>query len=261
MARMQIRGAVLYAPGAWGPAVPVSGAAVEIVDIDEGGNGDDVVFTGTTDGEGVYQGETEEWVDPNKKKLRIFRSEMEMSVPDVLLLKARVSDGPHVQEFAPLTMTGSNVNLLIVNWSPYPIGRVNGQECRSASEIQDRAMEAIQAGAAQVTIQVSDPAAAPLVDLTQTTDQLRTWLAEKLRIDPSAIRRVFGDDSAAALLATTALVRAASIDPATESSAAATSVAIALILVLTVFHDYSRVTAKATTDAEGRQAVQFILDR
>lgn len=75
--------------GAFPPAV---GATVEIFDVDTGGNGDDLIWSGQTDSNGAFSGTSSNWEDYNA--IRILPGtpfSRDQQVPDLLLLKAVVS--------------------------------------------------------------------------------------------------------------------------------------------------------------------------
>ena len=132
MATLQLKGKVLHMPGSWGQAVPVSGASIKVIDIDKPGQGssDDVIWTGTTDSNGNFQGQSSEWQD--RKKITIpgyFKGTPPKWIPphdewvpdltDIISLKAEITHGTH-QVSLPLMYIndGTPSPPLVVPWGP-----------------------------------------------------------------------------------------------------------------------------------------------
>lgn len=87
MAILTFNQQVRYFPG----IVPCADATVTVYDVDAGGNGDDVIYTGTTDSEGFFRGQSREWVDTNTARVPIgFGRSISQAVPDVLVLQVRI---------------------------------------------------------------------------------------------------------------------------------------------------------------------------
>ncbi len=63
MAKLKLKGKVTYPPGPWGNNKPVKGAKIKITDIDAPGRTNDVIWEGTTENDGVFQGTSKEWQD------------------------------------------------------------------------------------------------------------------------------------------------------------------------------------------------------
>ena len=62
---LNIRGRIMAFTGNEG----LQYATDEVFDLDKGGNGDDEIFTGSTDANGYVQGQSSEWVDRNTVKI------------------------------------------------------------------------------------------------------------------------------------------------------------------------------------------------
>lgn len=120
MASLTIAGRVQYMPGPWGLNKALAGAQVELFDIDLGG-GDDRIWQGSTDAEGRFSGNSDEWQD--KKTLRVFDPRVgrwvETQVPDpsdVLLLKLRVTAQGRQHEVMPYLYNAPVQLPVIVPW-------------------------------------------------------------------------------------------------------------------------------------------------
>lgn len=62
MAHISLQGKVFYMPGPWGMAVPATGVSLSVFDKDIG-NADDLIWSGSTDAKGAYQGTSSDWRD------------------------------------------------------------------------------------------------------------------------------------------------------------------------------------------------------
>ncbi|MEZ4363145.1 MAG: lipoxygenase family protein [Kofleriaceae bacterium] len=125
MAETFVTGRVYYPPGYWGAARPCRGVRVEILDKDLG-NPDDVLWTGTTNGDGEFTAASDaRWRDHVNARVRVpwpppFYRDIEVDDPsDVKLLMARVTEGGHQHTFVPLAMTpnGKLLAPLVVPWA------------------------------------------------------------------------------------------------------------------------------------------------
>jgi hypothetical protein len=86
MTTLNIGGRVLY-----GDLVsPVKGARVRIYDVDTGGDGDDLIFDEIADFEGRFSGTSESWEDENTQRISTRLGNIDLKVPDALLLHAQV---------------------------------------------------------------------------------------------------------------------------------------------------------------------------
>ncbi|MBI4468421.1 MAG: twin-arginine translocation signal domain-containing protein, partial [Acidobacteria bacterium] len=115
------RGRVVY-PGPEGAGV--AGASVEIVDLDTGGDGNDLIWSTTTDAEGGFGGFLAGWNDAGTSRdaASLYGSSFpaDPEVTDVPLYKAVIRQGAYVQEFPlPSLMEGENtIPPLVVRWVP-----------------------------------------------------------------------------------------------------------------------------------------------
>lgn len=123
MSETHVKGRVLYQPGIWGAARPAAGVKVEVLDQDVG-NPDDVLWTGTTDGNGWFTADSDTpWRDRIKVQVLTrrppFHEEREIDDPaDVKLLMVRITEGSDQQTFAPLALSpgGDLAAPLVLRW-------------------------------------------------------------------------------------------------------------------------------------------------
>ncbi len=129
MAPLLLHGRVLHMPGSWGRAVPAQGVIIKIIDIDEPGNPDDLIFTGKTDEYGYFEGETTEWRDRKKTEMWVqdnwWRGHWEEGeVPDLtdaLILQAQIKQGKHETKLQFVYVDDQTMSPpLIVPWGPPP---------------------------------------------------------------------------------------------------------------------------------------------
>lgn len=116
MATHLIHGKVSYAPGAWGTGVPVPYATVQIWDRDLGGDGHDLIWEGTTNAHGHFEGMSREWIDANTARLRFQGRELEVLVPDFGSFYYRIIHAGHDSGEISLPQLGEfNAT---VDWGP-----------------------------------------------------------------------------------------------------------------------------------------------
>lgn len=147
MAALNIRGRVMCFPG----TVPLRGATVEIIDVDKGGNGDDIIFTGTTDDNGYFQGTSNDWKDRNTEQVTTPWGSHDIEIPDILMLMARIRKDTRDTGRIPFALALSSTPItaivpIVVPWS-CSVGRkpkVNGVECNDGYELQVKARAAFE---------------------------------------------------------------------------------------------------------------------
>ena len=117
MAKLKLRGRVVHMPGYWGDELPVAGAKVRIVDVDQPGKGDDVIWSGTTGGSGEFQGTSKEWQD--SLTLR-FPSRIRIPDPtDVLMLQAHITHAGRETRLPFTYVSDREISPdLVVPWGP-----------------------------------------------------------------------------------------------------------------------------------------------
>lgn len=129
MPQVNVKGKVVYRPGPWGSGVAARNAAVQVIDVDLPGGGDDTVWTGTADGGGAFSGTTSEWQDTRTLTVWVpnlpppfgpgggrWESRTEPDPSDVLALKVRVTAGGRSQDFFPFA---NNAPVpLVLPWGP-----------------------------------------------------------------------------------------------------------------------------------------------
>ena len=69
---------------------PAKGARVRIYDADTGGDGDDLIFDQVTDPSGRFSGTSIDWEDQNSQRVSTPLGNVDLKVPDALLLRAQV---------------------------------------------------------------------------------------------------------------------------------------------------------------------------
>ena len=110
MAKLNIAGVVQYAD-----LSPVHGAVVKIIDLDEGGNGNDIILEDVTDAGGKFKKQSKEWIDLNNVKIRWNST---VYIPDMLALQFRVEKDDEIYE-GPFLYVGDDVLVPILTpWQP-----------------------------------------------------------------------------------------------------------------------------------------------
>jgi len=118
MAKLKIAGMVRYSD----LTTPAKGAKVRIYDLDSGGNGNDEIFSVTTDGEGHFSGESKDWQDTNTVRVRLPFGSINVTTPDLMLLEFRVeSDGKTHR--GPFVHLGDNASAPIILSTAAPVGK------------------------------------------------------------------------------------------------------------------------------------------
>lgn len=118
---MSVKGRIVY-PGTNGAGV--AGASIEIVDLDTGGDGNDSLWSATTDAQGAFGGFIVGWDDSSKETdvSRLYGSSFPAATEtvDIPLFKAVVRQGGYVQEFSLPTLTAGENALppMVVRWNP-----------------------------------------------------------------------------------------------------------------------------------------------
>ncbi|MGI0486560.1 hypothetical protein ACN4EK_14060 [Pantanalinema rosaneae CENA516] len=69
---------------------PVVNAQVQIYDLDQGGNGNDKIYEGKTNGNGEFSGLSQEWIDRNTIRFDTPFGPFTQEVPDIMALEFRV---------------------------------------------------------------------------------------------------------------------------------------------------------------------------
>ena len=246
MSKLNLQGKVLHAPGWWGIAEPVKGAAVKIIDIDPLDQ-DDIILTATTDTNGGFQGMSSDWQDKAKMWVPFPPPGHWATVPsatDALILKAQIKQGSN-EITLPFVYLGNTVAAppLIVNWAPpNPIlGKVNGTKCHSPQEMDNKIKTALNQGVSPVKIEVHDQEVIDeLKPLALPLNQLQSWVERHILITPVEQRISFAAASGAGatfliLLGVAIIIVAAGVSIAT--------VFIGASVLLAVSNGYSNIEA------------------
>ena len=185
MASLQIKGKLIFPPGLWGLTKPVAGASIKLTDLDIPGRNNDVIWQGTSDQNGNYQGTTSEWRDTiTVTPSTPFTPAITVPDPtDLMLLQVTVTQNtPQGQKSItlPFTYLGSNIPSppIMVNWAPPdPVIVVNGSACYTPQDVKNRTTSAADSGQ-KITIQVYGQDALMLQPLTLPHAQLRNWIKQ-----------------------------------------------------------------------------------
>ncbi len=258
MASLNIRGRVMAFPGNEG----LQHATVEVIDVDSGGNGNDIIFSGTTDENGYFSGTSSDWVDANTVRIPKpfpFHGSVDVPTPDVLVLKIRVRKGAWDSGDLPFLNPppGAPVAPIIVNCvNARRKPQVNGQDCSDGYELQKKAREALERGDHEVVISLYGPDATPFTPFgghelgkLQSLASVRLpGLKDMLYTNP-----IVADD----LLAIALIILC--IGAAYSVSVIATAVAFALILALVL--GYRKIWVDVSTGADGTVKVDFHVEK
>jgi hypothetical protein len=125
MSNIQVTGHVQHLPGNWGLGKAIRNATIDIIDVDPlPGQHNEIIWSGTTDNEGNFSGQSSEWQD----RLKVWvvdsiippkghwRQTNNPDPTDVLLLKLRVRQAGHTHEVLPYL--NSAAIPVIVPWGP-----------------------------------------------------------------------------------------------------------------------------------------------
>lgn len=164
MPTIAINGKIIHAIN---PLIPVQGARVRIYDVDVGGNGDDLIFDGLTDADGRFHGTSRNWRDRNTVGIGNLVS----SVPDVLLLKIRVTRGAHDTGMLPYVQAGAATPPMPVPF-PLPLPEVDGEECSNPMEFHKKLRQRLEAGQAKVVVRVHGNDALPLLPVAMAAGNI-----------------------------------------------------------------------------------------
>lgn len=254
MASLNIRGRVMAFPGNEG----LQHANVVIIDIDSGGNGDDVIFSGTTDENGYFSGTSTDWVDTNTVRVDKpwpLHGSADVPTPDALALKVRIRKGGDDTGYLPFVNPPSGapvvpiiVNIINVRHKP----QVNGQDCSDGYELQKKAREALERGDPEVVISLYGPDATPFMAFGgRELGKLRDLATGRL----PGLGPMISTKPAVAneMLAISLIIL--SVGAAYSVGVIATAVAFALILALIL--GYKKIWVEVSTGADGTVKVDF----
>lgn len=120
MPTLKVNGVVNHDIGSWGLSVPVKNATIKIIDIDYFGNSDDIIWSGETDENGVFSGESSDWQDRIIIPMPVGR-DLEFPDPnDSLELVINVVDGSR-EVTLPYRQSRSSQTKTTVPWGPQSI--------------------------------------------------------------------------------------------------------------------------------------------
>lgn len=125
---LHIRGRLVYRPGPWGLALPAAAAEVQVSEVEPPTqrSGHNLLWSGTTDADGCFEGTSSEWqdtislwipgADPHGIPLVGGHWEQRPNPLDVAILKVRVVQGNHEQECFPFVNDAPAP--LVLPWGP-----------------------------------------------------------------------------------------------------------------------------------------------
>ena len=215
MSSLHLRARVVYMAGPWGAAVSIPRAAIEVVDVDLPGLGDDLIWSGTTDDNGRFDGWSSEWHDSatvpsvtfDKWGRPHWGTTTVEDPTDVLALAIHVTEGGH-DVWLPFAYIGDDQQSpdVIVSWGPanqpapsaptWPpfggvfnpqlplafIASVNGHGCLIPPDISARVHAEIGARSDSIRIDVLDPVAVGLMAFASNATNVLEWAGGQLGI-------------------------------------------------------------------------------
>lgn len=253
MPTLNIRGRVMCFPG----TLPLQSASIEIFDVDEGGNGDDIIFTGTTDSNGYFQGTSKDWVDRNTVRRKVGPIWVNVDVPDAPIFMVRIRQGSNDTGRIPFPQPpvgSAPIIPIIVPWSCIGLRKpkVNGVECNDGYDLQVKARAAFERREPIVHITLYGPDAMAFIPFAgKNLDELKILMGARLPGAPSMLysNPVVADDLAYIAIILLCAGAAYSI------STIATAVSIALVLALIL--GYKHVKVHTNTGPDGTVTVDF----
>lgn len=268
MAKLKLKGNVVHPAGFWGINRPVKGASVEIVDIDAPGRTNDVIWKGTTNASGAFQGESSEWKDTIILTPAVPGTPFSPGIPavtgsdpaDVLMLQIIVSQSTPAgqkQVTLPFAFLGDNVAgpPIVVTWAPLdPVVKVNGAPCYSPNDVQSNVKSAIDTNASSISIDVYGPDANTLIPLTQPPAQLKQWILQQRGQVQGLV-----DPPSWAVGTFVILIGVAILCLAIGATAVLLAIGIAIILAVAM--GYRTIKVEQKTDAQGQNYIHFELQK
>jgi hypothetical protein len=275
MAKLKLKARVLHMPGIWGTAVPVSGANVEVSDIDIAGKGTDLLWTGATNTNGYFQGESKEWQDTTTSTSKVWvpsgfglgkwetKTVTITDATDILSLVAKITQKqPSGQKSAELPLIYINDNTespsLVVPWGPPPasIANVNGKEVYNVLELASEVRSKIDSNTKKITIKIYSPYAEqlqPVIGKSQI--ELKKFISQKLGIPLNNLDPIVSNVDPVDVIIALAIF-------AVAIGASIAIILLAIAVVIAVLKGYQMVKAEQTTEAStGRNTIRIELGK
>jgi hypothetical protein len=207
MANLQLKGKVIYMPGSWGTNVPAANVSVSVIDVDAPSRGDDLIWTGLTDGNGNFQGTSNEWQDTLTTSKWVFdgfkgfppiptghwETSSTLDVSDILALQARIKDGARETALPFVYINDSTSSPpLVLPWGPplRILGKVNNVDCTTPLQLNRAIKAAADSNTSNITIEIYGPDANLLAPLTQSKQQAEEWVRQQLKLTEEMHRGV-----------------------------------------------------------------------
>lgn len=209
MATIDLSGEVLYPPGPWGLHRPVSGAQLEILDLDLG-NGPDSLWTGQADRNGQFHAVSDaRWQDqiavtvPSGFPPRLT-TQWIPDLSDVLAVAVKIkADGREAT--LPVPINHGNIAVpLLVPWAPTILfARVDGNPINDGPGAYAAIQSRVDAGQQEIRIEIYGPDVQIFEPLTRGEAQLVAWLRQRMQV-----QTLTGGEVAAVLLAIAVIILA-----------------------------------------------------
>ena len=106
---------------------PVKGARVRIYDVDTGGDGDDLIFDEVTDPSGRFSGSSANWDDQNTQRVSTPLGNVDLKVPDALLLRAQVDVDGRTHQCAYVHLGDGQSAPIVLPWGKPTIEKQHRQ--------------------------------------------------------------------------------------------------------------------------------------
>lgn len=121
MAKLKIGGTILYND----LRSPVPSATVQIYDLDQGGNGHDLIFSKRTGSDGKFGGISSEWNDRNTITITTVFGKATVDTPDVLALEFRVNADGRQHKGPFIHIADYNSAPIILPWGPKKVEKAD----------------------------------------------------------------------------------------------------------------------------------------
>ena len=121
MAKLKIGGNVLYND----LQTPVPNTVVQIYDLDQGGNGHDLIFSKRTGADGKFGGTSSDWNDRNTITINTFFGKATVNVPDMMVLEFRTTADGRQHKGPFIHISDYNSAPIILPWGPKKVEKID----------------------------------------------------------------------------------------------------------------------------------------
>lgn len=262
MSNLNIIGSVIYPPGRWGLALPVTDATVTVFDRDLPGRTDDLILSGTTNSEGKFSGSAAEWRDrlaglPDPSDAPMF---------------SVVVEDRHGHRFsapalpAPALFGKVALPPVVVPWFPGDPVTVNGKICDTPVAVIEEVARLLVSAEPGFELVVPKLAAPELTALHESRTSRSAWIAEHLpgfgdaiaALDRAAQSDARSDGGVSAIVALGVMALLVLVGTAMLTLAASVGIALILGLILGYEIDFgSDMGAGTGTEVGGSGSQKF----